>query len=155
MAPKLVKIQPFTVRGIRARTVNRDEANPKTAKIPALWGRFHSEGIAEKVPDRAGDSPVYGVYSAYESDASGPYDLTLGVSVRAVPRAPGFETVEIGGSDYLVFEARGPMPQIVIDTWGAIWEYFADDAPFERKYTTDFEVYRGADFVAIHVAVAR
>jgi predicted transcriptional regulator YdeE len=153
MAPKLEKITPFTVRGIRARTINRDEGSPKTAKIPGLWGRFHSEHIADTVPGRVPDATLYGVYSSYESDASGAYDLTLGVCVSALPQSPEFEAVEIEAGDYLVFEGKGPMPRVVIDTWSAIWKHFESEKRFKRKYTTDFEVYRGADEVAIHIAV--
>ncbi|TPG73905.1 AraC family transcriptional regulator [Pseudomonas arsenicoxydans] len=55
---------------------------------------------------------MVGVYSAYESDASGAYEVTAGVSV-STPN-PEFENVEIQAGKYLVFEARGPMPSAVI-----------------------------------------
>ncbi len=38
MEPKLIEIQPFTVSGISARTLNSDEAQPSKAKLPGLWG---------------------------------------------------------------------------------------------------------------------
>jgi predicted transcriptional regulator YdeE len=179
--PKLVPIDAFTVRGIRARTQNSDEADPSRAKLGALWGRFFAQGLAEKIPHRASGSPIYGVYSSYESDATGRYDLTAGVAIEASDASrerasssassgrstsarqgtatfgssDDFSTVTVEAGDYLVFEAKGPMPQVVIDTWRAIHEHFARDARMKRKYTTDFEVYRAMDGVAIHIAVAR
>jgi predicted transcriptional regulator YdeE len=162
MNPELAHIAAFTVRGIRVRTIHRDEADPKRAKLPGLWGRFFAEGIAGKIPRRSPGSPIYGVYSSYESDATGHYDLTAGVSVDAAkgtaapgPHEPaGLVAVGVPAGEYLVFAAKGPMPRIVIDTWGAIHAYFAAEKRFTRKYTTDFELYRGPDEVAIHIAVA-
>jgi predicted transcriptional regulator YdeE len=45
------------------------------------------------------------------------------------------------------------MPQTLIQTWIAIWDYFAKDSEYKRAYTTDFELYRGGDAVDIHIAV--
>ena len=44
------------------------------------------------------------------------------------------------------------MPKVVIDTWKDIWEYFStSDA--ERKYSTDFELYKSEDEVEIYIAI--
>jgi predicted transcriptional regulator YdeE len=177
MKPELAHIAAFTVRGMHVRTINRDETDPKTAKLAGLWGRFFSEGIADKIPQRLPGSPIYGVYSSYESDAAGHYDLTAGVSVVLTARnsvvrtasgtvdstadgsastrgePAGLVAVDVPAGEYLVFSAKGSMPGIVIDTWGAIHAYFAAEQRFVRKYTTDFEAYPGPDEVAIHIAV--
>lgn len=55
------------------------------------------------------------MYSAYEFDASGAYDVTAGVSV-STPN-PDFDRVGIQEDKHLVFEARGPMPAAVIQAW--------------------------------------
>jgi hypothetical protein len=72
MRPKLVSIQPFVVSGLSVRTVNRDEADPSRAQLPGLWGQFYGQHLPDKVPNRTANSLIYGVYSNYESDASGP-----------------------------------------------------------------------------------
>src|SRR5438045_2374660 len=115
MKPSVKKISAFSVAGISARTCNRDEANPGTAKLPALWGRFFMEEIAAKVPHAAPGAPIYGVYSAYDSDVSGPYTVTAGPRVTAPVGAGEFAQVDIRPGDYLVFEARGTMPQLIVD----------------------------------------
>ncbi len=91
------------------------------------------------------------MYSAYESDASGQYSVTAGVSVSKA--APEFDSIEISGGQYLVFETKGAMPQVVIETWARVWSFFETSKQFKRGFTTDFEVYRGSDEVAIHIAV--
>jgi predicted transcriptional regulator YdeE len=153
MEPRRIDGSSLLVGGITVRTTNRDEANPASAKLPAQWGRFFAEGLAERIPNRLPDSPVYGVYSAYESDHKGAYDLTAGVAVLQASDNPEFTSVEIASGPYLVFEARGAMPAVVIETWRAVWQYFEDHPEVRRRYATDFEVYRGPDEVAIHVGV--
>ena len=52
-----------------------------------------------------------------------------------------------------MFEAKGPLPQVIIETWAGVWSFFERSKEFKRAFTTDFEVYRGSDEVAIHIAV--
>lgn len=147
--PRLISIAPFQVQGISARTANRDEADPSKAKLPGLWHSFYEKGIVDTVSPCT-DSAIYGVYSDYESDAKGFYTLTAGV--KAEESLTERATVKVNGGGYLVFESRGPLPQIVIDTWQAVWRYFENSTSYKRRYTTDFERYE-KDSVAIHVAV--
>ncbi len=149
--PSLVVVPQFLVAGSTIRTSNANECDPAKAKIPGLWGTFFGDGLMTRIPHRADRSSVFGVYSKYESDANGPYDLTAGVAV--VGEVERFSTVVVPSGGYLVFERRGSMPQIVIEGWKEIWEYFANSQRFRRAFTTDFEEYMGPDHVAIHVAV--
>ena len=52
---------------------------------------------------------MYGIYSDYESDFTGHYNLTTGVAV-SVP-SDEFATIEVQEGTYMVFEAKGVMPQ--------------------------------------------
>lgn len=142
------------VIGISVRTTNELEADPTRARIPGLWGRFHAEEIASRIPDRAHPTRVLGVYTDYESDHRGAYTLVVGCPVNRVPRAlpEGFVHVAIP-EDVPTFrlEAKGDMPAAVIDAWRAIWRRFENGG---RAYTTDYEVHDLAapGEVTIHVA---
>lgn len=151
MDVKLKTVEPFTVAGLQVRTRNTDEQQPDTARIGPMWQRFFTEGLFDTIPARQSESFVYGVYSNYESDATGHFDVTAGVQVDAT--SAGYPAVDIEGGDYLVFSAKGPMPDCVIQTWGLIWAYFADNPQTLRRFTTDFEVYSGPDSVAIYIGV--
>jgi predicted transcriptional regulator YdeE len=139
----------FQVAGLVARTTNREEDDPATARIGALWRRFFSEQTYASTPNRTSDLHIFGVYSAYESDAHGAFDITVGV---AVSDGAGSVTIEAG--DYLVFNGQGEMPQMVIATWQRIWQYFEAHPEIARRYRTDFEAYEGPDKVAIHIGVS-
>jgi predicted transcriptional regulator YdeE len=152
MEPQIQHISPVLISGITVRTMNRDELNPDTAKISGLWAQFFSNNIANKVAHRLPEGPIYGVYSSYESDASGSFDVTAGVAVSAADA--GFSNVEIQGGKYLVFEAKGAMPDTVIQAWSSIWTYFETHPQVKRAFLTDFELYLGMDTVRVHIGVA-
>jgi predicted transcriptional regulator YdeE len=151
MEPELVEHPPMLVAGITTRTSKAEEARASRAKIPGLWARFASERVADVVPYRVPGTPVYGVYTEYEADASAPYRLMAGVAVRKP--ASAFDTVRVAGGQYLVFEGTGPVPHVVAESWARVWAYFATSREHRRTFTTDFEVYRGPEQVAIYIAV--
>ncbi|MEO8249484.1 MAG: GyrI-like domain-containing protein [Burkholderiales bacterium] len=148
MEPTREHIDAFAVAGLTVRTTNREEIDPNTQRIGALWGRFFSESLPDKTPGRTSDARIHGVYSNYELDAHGPFDLTCGVAVE--PRA---DAVPIEAGDYLVFRGAGPMPQTVIAAWQRIWQYFGEHPQVVRRFVSDFETYEGSDAVAIHIGV--
>jgi len=154
MEPKRITISSFSVAGIGVRTINSDELNPSSAKLPSLWQRFFRDGVLTRVPNQIPNSPVFGVYSHYESEASGFYTVTAGMAISGPPPSPSeFTTVDIKEGEYLVFEAKGPMPQAVIGAWMRVWTFFEKNEKIIRRFATDFEEYRSADEVAIHIGI--
>ena len=137
------------VAGLTVRTTNREENDPATSCIGALWNRFFSEETYASTPHRTSDLRLFSVYSAYESDAHGAFDVTVGVAV-----AQGECSVPVEAGDYLVFTGQGEMPQMVIATWQRIWQYFEAHPEIARSYRSDFEAYEGPDKVAIHIGVS-
>ena len=148
---KTENIKPIKITGIKIRTINSDEMNQESAKIPGLWEKFYGDVLNKRVHG----SPAYGVYSNYESDANGKYDLLAGVKVDFAAEVPDqTESIEIFEGRYLVFEAEGPIPQTVYETWGKVWEYFSSEsAQYTRAYKTDFEVYRSQNEAAIYIGI--
>ena len=155
MKPEWLAKPEILLIGIATRTANRDEMAPATAKIPALWGRFFQEGIAERIPNRKPGGFTIAAYTKYESDHTGPYTLLVGPEVTSIESIPrGMASLIIPAGEFLVFNAQGPMPKALIDTWIFIWNYFGDGPSHKRIYTTDYEVHRSADKVDVHIAAA-
>lgn len=142
--PTLKQIDSFCVYGLTVRTQNSDEFNENTAKIPGLWQRFQSNTNMH-------DQKFFGIYNEYESDVNNPYNYSLGVIQDK--SSQGFHAVEIKSGNYLVFQARGIMPQVVIDLWQFIWQFFKDNHQIKRAYQTDFESYNNRDEVAIYIGI--
>jgi predicted transcriptional regulator YdeE len=64
-------------------------------------------------------------------------------------------TLTIPGAQYLVFTGNGELPGVVMQTWGAVWQYFEQEARHKRAYTADFERHdqRKPSHVEIYIAV--
>jgi predicted transcriptional regulator YdeE len=156
MEPQPVDHPAFTVIGLQARTTNAAERDPSTARIGALWGAYLSGGGASQVPGGSAASITFSVYSGYESDYRGAYDVLVGTGANAaVSPPPGWRRIVVPAGRFLVFTASGPMPATVIQTWAAIWKYFDEHSDVRRAYTADFELHDPAhpDRVAIYIAV--
>ena len=53
-----------------------------------------------------------------------------------------------------MFTHKGEMPQIAIDAWTEVWNYFSHDkAEHQRLYSTDFEYYPNGNEIEVHIAV--
>ena len=146
----IVELSGFSVAGIATRTTNTNETDPATAKIGSLWGEFY-QSVASHLTE---NSRVYGLYTGYESDASGAFDVLAGASHISQDVA-GLTVIDVAPGRYLKFAAQGDMPDVVIALWGEVWRYFADaSCPHVRLYTTDFECYVGPNDIEIFIAIA-
>jgi len=147
---KIVQLNEKKITGISTRTTNADEMNPQTAKIGALHQKF-DDMVSVNYKDGA---RVYGVYYNYESDHSGEYSVMAGADLVDQIVAENFETVIIPAGTYMVFEAKGEVPQIVIETWAKIWEYFSTGkTQYRRSYMTDFEFYKSQNEIEVYIGV--
>jgi len=140
------EIEEKIVYGMSVRTKNTNEMNPDTAKIASLWKIF-IDSVDVNYKD---GQKLYGVYSKYESDVNGEFDVYAAYD--------GFDkkldSVKIQKGRYLVFDGSGDMPHAIIQAWGDVWKYFANEASqYQRKYTTDFEYYLSENKVKIYIAI--
>jgi predicted transcriptional regulator YdeE len=154
MMPHLVTLPAELVIGVDTVTTNAAEADPATARIPALWARFFGEGVLGRIPGKKEPAVPVGAYTDYESDHRGRYRLLAGAAVEeATPVPDGLASARRLGGRYLVFAGEGEMPGVVIETWKAVWDHFAEPGEHVRAFTTDFEAYRGPRAVEIFIAI--
>jgi predicted transcriptional regulator YdeE len=151
--PERVRRAESRVVGIQVRTSSVAEADPATAAVPALWRRLEADGLAERITGRAGTRTTCAVYSDY-SDGGASFRCLVGVEVTGAGPAPaGMAEVTVPAGDYLVFAARGPMPEALAATWARVAEFF-DHAGMARAFTADLEVhYPAGSAVDVFVAV--
>ena len=144
MKPRREKRDEFYVCGIFTTTTNKAETSPETSKIGPLWGRFFGDDILAKIPEKI-SGPV-AVYTEYEGDQTAPYKLVVGarVDTTLLAELPAeMVLAHVPEQDYLVFEARGEMPNAIVQTWQAVWSYFDSNENSSRNYSSDFEEYLG------------
>ncbi|MDP5274900.1 GyrI-like domain-containing protein [Chengkuizengella axinellae] len=115
-------------KGIRTNNQNTD-------KILNLWAEFSHLNVK-------GD--VYGVYSNYESDYTGDYDLRVGTEEKS----NDVSSVTIPEDNYHVVEVDHTDPQGVYNAWVNIWK-----SDIQRAYKTDFEYYAKDGSIKIYLSV--
>ena len=152
MQPEKIEIQEKEILGLSVRTNNDNEQSPVNGKLMKLWGKFFEDDVMSKIPNQKENSPMFGVYSSYESDFNGDYTVTAGMEVSSNDSASEYESIKIEAGEYLLFRAKGEMPKIVVDTWKEVWEFFSNNNT-ERKFSTDFELYKSQEEVEIYIAV--
>lgn len=128
-------IEEFKVIGISVRTTNENSQSAKD--IEQLWGRFLSENIAEKIPNKEG-TEIYSIYTDYEGDYMQPYTTILACKVSSFDEIPkGMIGKAFNGGMYVKTSAKGDlMKGLIVNHWKKIWEMDLD-----RAYTADFEVF--------------
>lgn len=138
MAEKIVSLDAATVVGITGETANKD--GQAHQDINNLWNRFFQEGVNAKIKNPI-DNEILNIYHDYESDHEGPYKVTVGRRV-SIPEEKlhkkGLQSVELSASKYMVFTAKGKLPDCVQEMWELI-NAMGDD--LNRTYTADFDVY--------------
>jgi len=156
-SPILTGHKGFRVAGFSTRTSNPDEASG-AGRIAALWKRAHEEHVHGRIAHALNAPVMVAVYTDYEDGAAGEYTLVVGAPVvKAGPDdAPGPSDVvfvEVPDGSFLLFEAIGPMPQALVDTWGRIHAYFAGDVPYTRSFLADFEIHDALEPARVEVYV--
>ncbi|MCG9577395.1 GyrI-like domain-containing protein [Vibrio tubiashii] len=147
---ELQTFKKIKLTGLSVTTTNADECQPETAKIGQLWEFFYKEIF----PKLSSENRIYGVYTNYESDYNGKYDVIACSDFLNGETQETFVQTNIETGQYLVFSAQGELPDAVISLWQEVWHYFAaEDCQHKRSYTTDFEFYKGAQEVEIYIAV--
>src|SRR5258705_1673067 len=97
---------------------------------------------------------LWGVYSNYEADGKGPSLVAAGVEVPpGSAAASGLSLVTIAPGPYLVFTFKGAVPKVVIDGWKEVGTFLIDHLDIKRAYKTDFELYKSAQEVEIHLSI--
>lgn len=152
--PKTTTHPGIQLQGLQIRTRNQDEMAPGTGKIPGLWESFYRDIFPSVTPGAS----VYGVYTNYESDHTGHYDLSAAVAQGQLTAS--FEecvALKIQSGTYLQFlpEVPGDDPvKQVMAMWQRVWTYFSEEGcQHQRAYTTDFELYHSDKKVELYIAV--
>lgn len=144
-----LRIKKLILSGISVITNNHSEMSDDSSKIPQLWEDYYSKNVHLKTKHKSNKGHMYGVYSDYTSDVNGDYKVTVAVEVKKESST----CIDIENEKYLVFSAKGELPDIVIDTWETIWEYFEKNSEYTRKYSIDFEKYISEDEIEIYISI--
>lgn len=146
---EIVDLTEKTVVGISARTKNSDVN--MTTIIGSLWSNFYQNGIYASIPNKV-NTAALGIYSDYETDVNGTYQVTVGCEVSSIDNLPLNTMVKkIPAGKYAKFIVHGHMQQAVAAFWEELWQMNLD-----RNYQCDFEEYLNSDMenAVIHIYIS-
>lgn len=145
---EIVTLQEKLAAGITARTNN---AAPDMGNvIGGLWESFYAKGIYAQIPAE-GRGHALGIYSDYESDEHGDYDMTVACEVGCVDGLPEELAVKrIPAGRYAKFVIKGDVQRALMQFWQELWEM-----DLKRSYVADFEEYMDQEMenAEIHVYI--
>jgi predicted transcriptional regulator YdeE len=105
------------------------------------------------IPGVTDPTLTFSLYTNYESDHTGAYDVILGKSVNPLePAREPLRVVAIPAAEYVVFNAESGSPDAIREAWMGVYDYFSGQTSLRRAFTIDFERY-SADGVELYIAV--
>lgn len=130
------------IAGLAVRTTNAKEWGPD-GLIPGCIGQYYAQNIPEKIANRRNPGTMICAYVDYESDHTGEYTFIVGEEVSSFDHMPEeLKIFEIPAQRYVKHTTdAGPMPDVVKNAWGEIWQAGDDGLGAERSFIADFEVY--------------
>ncbi|GGD03034.1 GyrI-like domain-containing protein [Enterococcus wangshanyuanii] len=126
------KMKQMTIHGEKIRTNNQNLED-----IAKLWG---------KVPSLGFEGDIFAVYSNYESDHTGNFDLLVGTVTDGSK-----ESVTVVAGNYIVVNVKERTPEAVGDSWNQIWAN--EEIQGKRTYITDFEHYKTDGSIQIYLSI--
>ena len=135
---EIVNLKEKKLVGVNIRTNNNDPN--MSDDIGKLWDEFFNQGIFFKIKNKVNERTI-GLYSNYESDFTGDYDMTVACEVSDDKEKPKGTIVKIiPAGKYAKFIVKGHMQKAVYEFWQQLWEM-----DLNRAYTCDFEEYINSD----------
>jgi predicted transcriptional regulator YdeE len=132
----IVELDAIKLIGLALKTKTTNVNEQSGIDCGNLWQEFEKGKYAEMIPNKLTDE-VLAVYHQYEGDHTKPFSYFIGCKVKEDTEVPaGLDSLTIAKGTYQKIEAKGIMPDCVINTWKEIW---VSDIP--RSYKMDFEVY--------------
>lgn len=137
---EIKQLPVMMVAGMDVYTSNSAELSGQ-GNIPALWKRFFSENIANRIADKTDEFRIVAGYTDIETDETGPYRFFIGVQVSGFENIPdNFYKIEIPEARYAeCLTDSGPFATVGIHCWQRIWS--DPDLKKKRSYEIDLEIY--------------
>ncbi|UOE95757.1 AraC family transcriptional regulator [Alkalihalobacillus sp. LMS39] len=145
MKYKIVEKEAFDIIGKGLRVSLENEENKQA--IPAFWDECNSNGVSEKLSKQMGEM---GFIGACLSNTNEYKDFMYMVAVEKTKDdvANEFDVYTIPAATWAVFEAIGPVPNAINETWDRIYSEWFPATGYEQAPGPELEVYKDDDVQA-------
>lgn len=113
--------------------------------IPAFWDEVNGNGTADRLLqlNNGEIKGLLGICSNYNEETN---TMDYWISVERTGEVPvEFSIFELTAAKWAVFEARGPVPSAIINTWKQIYSEWFPSNGFEQAPIASFEAYLASD----------
>lgn len=145
--------QPIYVVGLSVRTSNENQQSFQD--IPALWGKFMSQGITDKVKNKLNDN-IYVVYTNFEHEGvnnSGMYTTYIGCAVaKDDVEQPDLVSTMVPAGEYRHFAVADNNPENVGPEWQKIWAMPAAEKA-NWSFKAEYECYHANGEIDIFIGL--
>lgn len=105
-------------------------------EMGALWQQFLQDNIWDEIPHKISNEIIV-LYTDYHGGYDQPMTAIIGAKVSSIKDLPEHLVArKVTTATYARFVAKGAIPEIVGETWHAIWS-----SDLEPAFTNSFEVY--------------
>ena len=138
--------KPKIIMGISTDASFEQSTEDQSKDIGDLWKKFHEDKVTNNLPNIVTDNPnFYGVYYNYKDQHKSTYSVLAGSEVSAVDEDSKYKYITLPVGQYMVFEYNFPQsgftPEIVVNGWKDVDQFFNSHKLYKRTFTIDYEIY--------------
>lgn len=135
---RIVEKEAFEIIGKCKKVTTVDGKNLEM--IPKFWEEAHSNGLCEKLYELAGKLGVLGVCMDFEQEKE-EFTYVIAVEKPQIEVSGDFIEKEIPAATWAIFEAVGPIPGAIQETWQRIFSEWFPETGYEHANAPELEVY--------------
>lgn len=110
-------------------------------KIPKFWEEVLENGLYQKMISQVENPIELGVCMPMNSDDESKFDYVIGAMSNK--EVEGYDFYHVPAAEWAVFELRGPIDEVLQDTWKRIFSEWFPSVEFKHANLPEFEVYLG------------
>ena len=140
---RIVEKESYDIVGKRMRLTTKNGENFK--KIPLFWNEFNSDGSCEVLEQVMTDFGYLGVCLNFDEEQN-EFDYMIAVELKRGAEVPiGYERVTIPAVTWAIFEAVGPVSEVVSEVTNRIFREWLPATGYQLANAPELEVYPPGD----------
>ena len=138
---RFVTFTKFIVAGFSIQTSLED--NKAAKDIPNLWDSFFKTRLYKKIVGIVNPDQFYGIYSDLDFHNNFTFAICFEIKNLKTIAQDMYKNI-IAPGNYVVFTAKGKMPETLVNTWHYIYGNWLPNSKYDRNKGIDFELYNNA-----------
>lgn len=144
MKYRIEKKEAFGFYGLEKSFSTLDGANFRD--IPAFWNSVMQDGSYKEMIEKASTPSCLGICMPMKNDQETEFDYIIGAFTDK--EVKGYTYHQVPAVEWAVFEARGPLPDVLQDVWKRIFSEWFPATGYKHLDLPELEVYYEGDITS-------